>query len=146
MSVIMVPITLLLAIILPGNEFLPLVGLCGICFQFPLIVAITKGDFFRTFLIGIVVMGLGLYIGTNLAPLFTSAAQAAHFPIPDGAALISSIDYGSNPIPWLLVQITNLGPIFIIVVIALTVLLAIWNRKQILREEKEEAQATNQGE
>lgn len=146
MSVIMVPITLLLAIILPGNEFLPLVGLCGICFQFPLIVAITKGDFFRTFLIGIVVMGLGLYIGTNLAPLFTSAAQAAHFPIPDGAALISSIDYGSNPIPWLLVQITNLGPIFIIVVIALTVLLALWNRKQILREEQEEAQAANQGE
>lgn len=146
MSVIMVPITLLLAIILPGNEFLPLVGLCGICFQFPLIVAITKGDFFRTFLIGIVVMGLGLYIGTNLAPLFTSAAQAAHFPIPDGAALISSIDYGSNPIPWLLVQITNLGPVFIIVVIALTVLLALWNRKQILREEKEEAQAANQGE
>ncbi len=146
MSVIMVPITLLLAIILPGNEFLPLVGLCGICFQFPLIVAITKGDFFRTFLIGIVVMGLGLYIGTNLAPLFTSAAQAAHFPIPDGAALISSIDYGSNPIPWLLVQITNLGPIFIIVVIALTVLLALWNRKQILREEQEEAKAANQGE
>ena len=146
MSVIMVPITLLLAIILPGNEFLPLVGLCGICFQFPLIVAITKGDFFRTFLIGIVVMGLGLYIGTNLAPLFTSAAQAAHFPIPDGAALISSIDYGSNPIPWLLVQITNLGPVFIIVVIALTVLLALWNRKQILREEQEEAQAANQGE
>ena len=146
MSVIMVPITLLLAIILPGNEFLPLVGLCGICFQFPLIVAITKGDFFRTFLIGIVVMGLGLYIGTNLAPLFTSAAQAAHFPIPDGAALISSIDYGSNPIPWLLVQITNLGPVFIIVVIALTVLLALWNRKQILREEQEEAKAANQGE
>ncbi len=138
MSVIMVPVTLLLAIILPGNEFLPLVGLCGICFQFPLIVAITKGDFFRTFVIGVVVMGLGLYIGTNLAPLFTSAAQAAHFPIPDGAALISSIDYGSNPIPWLLVQVTQLGPIVIGIVVALTVLLAIWNRKQILREEVEE--------
>ena len=60
--------------------------------------------------------------------------------------MISSIDYGSNPIPWLLVQITNLGPVFIIVVIALTVLLALWNRKQILREEQEEAKAANQGE
>ena len=140
MSVIMVPVTLLLAIILPGNEFLPLVGLCGICFQFPLIVAITKGDFFRTFIIGIVVMGVGLYIGTNLAPLFTSAAQAAHFPIPDGAALISSIDYGSNPIPWLLVQIVNTGWPLIAVICAATIGLAVWNRKKILQEEKEEAQ------
>lgn len=139
MSVIMVPITLLLAIILPGNEFLPLVGLCGICFQFPLIVAITKGDFFRTFVIGIFVMGLGLYIGTNLAPLFTTAAQAAHFSIPEGVSLISSIDYGSNPIPWLLVKIVNGGWPFITAICAGTIGLAAWNRKKILDEEKEEA-------
>lgn len=141
MSVIMVPITLLLAIILPGNEFLPLVGLCGICFQFPLIVAVTKGDFFRTFLIGIVVMGVGLMIGTSLAPLFTSAAAASHFPIPDGATLISSIDYGSNPIPWLLVQAVNNGWLWVGLIVAGTIALAIWNRKKILEEEKlEQAQ------
>lgn len=138
MSVIMVPITLLLAIILPGNQFLPLVGLCGICFQFPLIVAVTKGDFFRTFVIGVVVMGLGLYVGTNLASLFTSAAQAAHFSIPAGVSLISSIDYGSNPIPWLFVKIVNGGWPFIIVICAATIGLAMWNRKKILLEEGEE--------
>lgn len=143
MSVIMVPITLLLAIILPGNEFLPLVGLCGICFQFPLIVAITKGDFFRTFVIGVFVMGIGLYIGTNLAPLFTTAAQASHFAIPEGAALISSIDYGSNPIPWLLVQIVNNGWIFITAICASTIGLAFWNRKKILEEDIQETKIDN---
>lgn len=138
MSVIMVPVTLLLAVILPGNEFLPLVGLCGICFQFPLIVAVTKGDFFRTFVIGVVVMGMGLMIGTSLAPLFTSAAAASHFPIPEGANLISSIDYGSNPIPWLLVQAVNHGWIWVTLVVVATIALAVWNRKLILEEEKAE--------
>ncbi len=141
MSVLMVPITLLLAIILPGNEFLPLVGLCGICFQFPLIVAVTKGDFFRTFLIGIVVMGVGLMIGTSLAPLFTQAAAASHFPIPDGAALISSIDYGSNPFPWLLVQAVNHGWLWIGLIVAGTIGLALWNRKKIILEEELDAKA-----
>ncbi len=141
MSVLMVPVTLLLAIVLPGNEFLPLVGLCGICFQFPLIVAVTKGDFFRTFLIGIVVMGGGLMIGTSLAPLFTSAAAASHFPIPEGATLISSIDYGSNPIPWLLVHVVNNGWIWIALLIVATLGLAMWNRKKILEEEKLDAAA-----
>ncbi|WP_290138732.1 PTS galactitol transporter subunit IIC [uncultured Dubosiella sp.] len=141
MSVLMVPVTLLLAIVLPGNEFLPLVGLCGICFQFPLIVAVTKGDFFRTFLIGVVVMGGGLMIGTSLAPLFTSAAAASHFPIPEGATLISSIDYGSNPIPWLLVHVVNNGWIWIALLIVATLGLAMWNRKKILEEEKLDAAA-----
>lgn len=141
MSVLMVPITLLLAIVLPGNEFLPLVGLCGICFQFPLIVAVTKGDFFRTFLIGIVVMGMGLMIGTSLAPLFTQAAAASHFPIPDGAALISSIDYGSNPFPWILVQAVNNGWLWIGLIVAGTIGLAFWNRKKIIAEEQLDAKA-----
>jgi PTS system galactitol-specific IIC component len=138
MSVIMVPVTLFLAVVLPGNQFLPLVGLCGICFQFPLIVAITKGDFFRTFVIGTFVMGLGLYIGTNLSQLFTSAARAAHFSIPAGVSRISSIDYGSNPIPWLLIKIVSIGWPLIIVICAATIGLALWNRKKILAEEKEE--------
>ena len=113
-------------------------GLCGICFQFPLIVAVTKGDFFRTFVIGVVVMGMGLMIGTSLAPLFTSAAAASHFPIPEGANLISSIDYGSNPIPWLLVQAVNHGWIWVTLVVVATIALAVWNRKLILEEEKAE--------
>lgn len=135
-SVLLIPITIILALILPGNEFLPLVGLCGIVFQLPMIVAVTKGDFFRTFVIATIIMAAGLYIGTSLAPLFTEAAKMANFAIPNGAELISSIDYGSNPIPWLLVQICKGGWPLVIMSIIGTLGLVLWNRKKIIKEEK----------
>ena len=43
-SLLLIPVTLALAVILPGNEFLPLASLAGMFYVFPLILPITKGN------------------------------------------------------------------------------------------------------
>ncbi|MCO6533424.1 PTS transporter subunit IIC [Lactobacillus sp.] len=141
-ATLMIPVALLFAFILPGNQFLPTIGLVGFVFMFPLIVSITHGDFFRSFIIGAINVIIGLWIGTNLAPLITKCARAAHFAIPKGSSLISSIDYGSNPYPWLIVQIAPYKIAAYAIGIMLIVGLCWWNRKKITAEEK--AAAANQ--
>lgn len=141
-ATLMIPVALLFAFILPGNQFLPTIGLVGFVFMFPLIVSITHGDFFRSFIIGAINVIIGLWIGTNLAPLITKCARAAHFAIPKGSSLISSIDYGSNPYPWLIVQIAPYKIAAYAIGIVLIIGLCWWNRKKITAEEK--ATAANQ--
>lgn len=135
-ATLMIPVALLFAFILPGNQFLPTIGLVGFVFMFPLIVSITHGDFFRSFIIGAINVIIGLWIGTNLAPLITKCARAAHFAIPKGSSLISSIDYGSNPYPWLIVQIAPYKIVAYAIGMVLIVGLCWWNRKKITAEEK----------
>ena len=74
-SLLLIPVTLLLAVVLPGNQFLPLASLAGMFYVFPLVLPFTKGNVLKTFIIGLVVMALGLYLVTNLAPWFTLAAK-----------------------------------------------------------------------
>ena len=45
-----------LAVVLPGNEFLPLASLAGMFYIFPLILPITKGNVVKSFIIGLVVI------------------------------------------------------------------------------------------
>lgn len=136
-SLVLIPVTLILALIIPGNQFLPFASLAGLPFMFVLIVPIAKGDFFRTFVIGVITVAIGLLIGTNLAPLFTKAAAAANFAIPNGTGLISSMDYGSSPLPWLIVKMAELKWVGIIVLTVFTLLLMLWNRKKIMESDNE---------
>ncbi|CUS25413.1 PTS system sugar-specific enzyme IIC component [Paucilactobacillus oligofermentans DSM 15707 = LMG 22743] len=142
-ATLMIPIAVLFAFILPGNQFLPTIGLVGFVFMFPLIVAVVHGDFFRAFIVGAVNVVLGLWIGTNLAPLITSAARAAKFTIPKGSSLISSVDYGSNPFPWFFVQIATHKLLAYSICIVLVVVLMLWNRSKIIAEEKSIASEGN---
>lgn len=68
-SLLLIPVTILLAVILPGNQFLPLASLAGMFYLFPLVLPITKGNVVKTFIIGLVVLTIGLYFVTDLAPI-----------------------------------------------------------------------------
>lgn len=135
-SLVLVPITLILALIIPGNQFLPFASLAGLPFMFVLVTPLARGDFFRTFIIGIIIVAAGLLIGTNISPLFTEAALAAKFTIPNGATMISSIDYGSSPLPWIIVKLTEYKTLGIILLIVVTLGVMLWNRNKIIKEDK----------
>lgn len=135
-ATLMIPLSLVFAFILPGNKFLPTIGLTGFVFMFPLIVSVVHGDFFRSFIIGAINVILGLYIGTNLSPFFTKAARAAHFAIPKGSTLIGSIDYESNPYPWIMFQLAHNKIALYVFGIVVCGILLYWNHRCIIREEK----------
>ena len=89
-GLLMIPIILVLAIILPGNETLPMVDLIAIPYIIQPIVAISRGNIFKTLISGIVLLVINLYVITAVAPIFTSVAQSVGVVIPAGTLLIAS--------------------------------------------------------
>ncbi|MFT4109672.1 PTS galactitol transporter subunit IIC [Propionicimonas sp.] len=136
-SLILVPVAVFLAVILPGNTVLPFADLAVIPWMFVLITPLVRGNGFRALVIGVIVLAVGLLISSNLAPLFTQAAIDAKFTMPDGATMISSICDGANPLTWAIVRLQDLGIFGLIIVGVIALGLAFWNRVRILREARE---------
>lgn len=135
-SLILIPIALLLAVILPGNEVLPLVDLSVIPYMFVLIIPIVNGNGFRAIIVGIVNLAAGLLIATNLAPAITSSAIASGFEVAANTT-ISSICDGANPLTWIMVQFNKFGVIGVVLAVVLALALALWNRNRILKQAAE---------
>ena len=143
-SLLLIPVTLALAVLLPGNQFLPLASLAGMFYVFPLVLPFTRGNVVKTFIIGLVVLTLGLYMVTNLAPAFTLAANDVHkatgdgaVAIPEGFAQGGSLDFASSPLAWVIYQaVHNLKWIGSGLLVLATMALMWWNRVLIRRSQK----------
>lgn len=101
-AVVLVPITLGLAFILPGNRTLPFVDLATIPFILALMTPVFQGNVIRTIVGGAVAMIPTLYIATALSPIMTIAARRVGFKFPPGAVHITSLVDGGNVLPWLI--------------------------------------------
>lgn len=104
-ALILVPITIFLAVILPGNQVLPFGDLATIVFYIAFIVGSTKGNIIHSVITGTILMALSLYMATDIASFHTMMARQAHFAIPKGTSLISSLDMGGNLLNWLVIKI-----------------------------------------
>ena len=142
-SLVLVPITIILAAILPGNRVLPFADLAVIPFSLVMLIPITKGNVFRTFIIGFINMAVGLLIATNLAPLHTQMAIDANFTMPPGATMISSICDGANPLSWLFTRLMSIPVIGIAILAVIAIGMAVYNRQRIIKENRKDASAEN---
>lgn len=150
-SLLLIPVTLALAVLLPGNKFLPLASLAGMFYVFPLVLPFTRGNVVKTFIIGLVVLTLGLYMVTNLAPAFTLAANDVHkatgdgaVAIPEGFARGGSLDFASSPLAWVIYQaVHNLKWIGSGLLVLATMALMWWNRVLILRSQNNQKPENN---
>lgn len=106
-GLLLVPITILLAIVLPGNKLLPFADLAVIPFIVCLITAMSKGNVIRALIVGTVVMACVLLMETNLAPIETQMALTAGIKMPAGASQIGNLDR-ANLISWLFVKVFSL--------------------------------------
>ena len=139
-SLLLIPCTLLLAVVLPGNEFLPLASLAGMFYVFPAVLPVTKGNVVKTFLIGLVSLTVGLYFVTDLAPWFTLAAQDVYARTGDAAVAIpegfqgGALDFASSIFSWVIFHLVHDFKLVgsAILVIGTTVL-AIFNRRRIIK-------------
>lgn len=142
-SLLLIPITLALAVLLPGNQFLPLASLAGMFYLFPLVLPVTKGNVVKTFIVGLVALAVGLYFVTDMAPDFTLAANAVYEASKDAAAHIpegfdgGALDFASSLLGWVIYKCTcyikYVGPALLVLV---TIALMLYNRRQIVREDK----------
>lgn len=142
-SILLIPTVLIVAVILPGNQFLPLASLAGMFYLFPIVLPYTKGNVVKTFIIGLVALIFGLYFVTDMAPDFTLAASAVFEATKDKAAQIpqgftgGALDFASSLIGWVIYKLTcyvrYVGPGILVL---LTLTLMVYNHKQIVKNEK----------
>lgn len=107
-ALILVPITILLALIIHGNRVLPFGDLATIPFLLAFVVGATKGNIVHSVIAGTILMALSLLMATDFAPTYTTMLQQAQFAIPKGVAQMSNLDTGGNLFNWLILKIGQL--------------------------------------
>ena len=134
-ALLMVPITILLAVILPYNRMLPFADFAVLPFTMVWAVAAARGNIVRGLLNGIFTMLIVFYLATEFAPLATEMGKAVGFDFPEGASLISGIDVGSHLIPWIIIKLIdfrNSTMFFVAIGVAVVYsLLWLWVRNDI---------------
>ena len=149
-SLLLIPVTIFLAVILPGNRFLPLASLAGMFYLFPMILPITKGNVVKSFIIGLVALTVGLYFVTGLAGFFTLAAKDVYAATGDPTVNIpagfegGALDFASSLFCWGIFHLTYslkiIGPA---ILVALALGMAIYNRIRMTRNDAKNALNSN---
>jgi PTS system galactitol-specific IIC component len=107
-ALILTPLTILIAVILPGNAVLPFGDLATIPFIVAYIVGAARGNVVHSVIAGAIMIALSLWCATDIAPTFTKMAETANITLPEGAVQVSSIDQGGNIVNWIIWKIFSL--------------------------------------
>lgn len=97
-GLLLIPIMLIAAVLLPGNEVLPVVDLLALPYMVQGLVAIHNGNISKVLVSGAIWFSLGLYVCTWTAPLFTDMSLGIGIVIPAGALLITSFNILGKPL------------------------------------------------
>lgn len=142
-SVILIPVILVIAVALPGNQFLPLASLAGMFYIFPLVLPYTKGNVVKTLIIGLVALMIGLYFVTDMAPAFTQAAHEVYEATKNDAAKIpagfeaGALDFASSLFGWVIYKcVSSLEYVGMGLLSGVAVVMLFINRRRIVADEK----------
>ncbi len=138
-SLLLMPITLVLAVVLPGNQFLPLASLAGMFYVFVMVLPYTNGNVVKSLIVGLVVIVIGLYFVTWMSGDFTMAANDVAMAHPDDKAvqvpegfMAGSLDFASSPMAAAIYGAVKYAKYIGAAVLTLFTLgLVAWNRKKI---------------
>lgn len=100
-GLILIPILIFMAIILPGNQTLPLADLPAMPFMAIGAICVLKGNILNTVITGTIWYSIVHYINTDIAANFTQAAINAGVKMPDATTYITSWCIGANPVLYL---------------------------------------------
>ena len=102
-GILFIPITLLIAIVMPGNRILPFGDLATIGFFIAIAVAVHKGNLFRTLISGSCIMAMTIWI-TNQAVTWTTTLGQSVGAVEQGATL-AAMDQGGSPLTYMYTQL-----------------------------------------
>ena len=101
-SLLLIPITLLLAMIMPGNRILPFGDLATIGFFVAIAAGIHKGNIFRTLISGTIIMSMTIWISNQTWKYQCKLGRSVG--LLAGNKKVGSLDQGGNPITYILAK------------------------------------------
>ncbi|MBR0598251.1 PTS galactitol transporter subunit IIC [Sinanaerobacter chloroacetimidivorans] len=96
-GILLIPIMLLIAFILPGNKILPMIDLVALPYMVEVFVAVSHGNIAKSIVTGAVWFSLGMLVCSNLAPTFTEVAVNAGFELSQAGVYIISFGIMCHP-------------------------------------------------
>lgn len=139
-ALILIPLTIGLAFILPGNRMLPFADLAIIPFRIAFVVALTRGNFFKNIIIGLATTTAILYAGSITAPILTELASSIGIQVAvvGGALFISSFSATSLSHSFL-VFFAFVGPLLITMPIMIVVIATFWYYFEVIKPKSKKA-------
>ena len=135
-GLIFIPLTILIAVIVPGNTILPFGDLATIGFFIAIAVAVHKGNLFRSLISGIAIMFFTIWVANETIPWVTRLAQTTNST--NGANLVAALDQGGCPITYIYTQIFTqenvLGLITVAAIYAVCLVFAVMHSKKRQKE------------
>ncbi|KKX79845.1 PTS galactitol transporter subunit IIC, partial [Vibrio parahaemolyticus] len=101
-SLLFIPLTMFISVIMPDNNILPFGDLATISFFVAMGVAVHRGNLFRTIISGSLIMAGTLWIATQTIPYLPQLGQFTGQV--SGDKLLGSLVQGSSPITYLLIE------------------------------------------
>jgi PTS system galactitol-specific IIC component len=133
-TLILTPLSIFLAVILPGNRMLPFAGLAFIPYILVSVIPITGGAFFRSLLVGALTMAVMLYCGSGVSEILMSAAADAEAEIYANYMGSFSSIHASNPLTLALLTLSRLKWTGLAIIAVISIGLAMENRSMIIKE------------
>ena len=85
-GLILIPVSLLIAFVLPGNRVIPLGDLPNLISIMSVLTLVMGGNVVRAVLAGIPIVATFMLVASNMAPVFTKLALAAGMNLGHGSA------------------------------------------------------------
>lgn len=133
-ALLLIPTSIILAIILPGVNFIPLGDLTNLLVPVAFITLATKGNVIRSYLIGLPIVIVTLYTATWIAPLLTDMARIADYNIvgTDGQ-FTSFLDGGNIFRVWLAMLFSGKLLAILIIPIVIWLIYITWKTKEEIK-------------
>ena len=115
-GLLFIPLTLLIAVLVPGNRVLPFGDLATIGFFIAIAVAVHKGNLFRSLISGTAIMTMTIWMANQTIPWLTALATSTGSTSTGN--LVAALDQGGSPITYIFTQTFTLQNVTGLIVIA----------------------------
>ena len=133
-GLLLIPITLVLAMVLPGNTTLPMADLASTAYFVSMAAVLYNGKFWRSFFSGVVMMAIVLLVASFFAPQLTQFALEGGTAMPEGAASITGLSAG-NLVAFALYWLFELSWIGFAITVVLIVAMVVWHRAYLAKQD-----------
>ncbi|CAM4089875.1 PTS galactitol transporter subunit IIC [Paenibacillus alkaliterrae] len=133
-ALILLPLFIIVAFIMPGNRVFPLGDLANLTTLIAMVVLASKGNMFRSLLIGIPILIADLYIAAQMAPVLTNMLRNTQVDVhvPSDDLLLTSALDGGNPFRYWIYYLFQ-GDLIALSLIPVIGLLLFWLVKDLRR-------------
>lgn len=105
-STLMVPVTLILATVLPFNIVLPIGDLPALVYMLAPAIVAAKRNSFKSIINSLFIIVIFLFIASDFAPLATQVATETNM-VKDGG-MVSCLTFGNEHVGWVLIKIAEI--------------------------------------